>query len=103
MAGLNQYMLEMANIREQCSWVHKDRKAATEKAMALVNGAVQRVQKHEALESMSVDMNPSVLVIGGGVAGMTAALELADAGHFVQEFGELVAQRALESFNPGTE
>ena len=83
MAGLNQYMLEMANIREQCSWVHKDRKAATEKAMSLVNGAVQRVQKHEALESMSVDMNPSVLVIGGGIAGMTAALELADAGHFV--------------------
>jgi heterodisulfide reductase subunit A len=83
MAGLNQYMLEMANIREQCSWVHKDRKAATEKAMALVSGAVHRVLKHDALESMSVDMNPSVLVIGGGIAGMTAALELADAGHFV--------------------
>jgi len=83
MAGLNQYMLEMANIREQCSWVHKDRKAATEKAMALVNGAVQRVQKHEALESMTVDMNPSVLVIGGGIAGMTTALELAEAGNFV--------------------
>ncbi len=83
MAGLNQYMLEMANIREQCSWVHTDRKAATEKAMALVSGAVQRVLRHEALESMSVDMNPSVLIIGGGIAGMTAALELADAGHFV--------------------
>jgi heterodisulfide reductase subunit A len=83
MAGLNQYMLEMANIREQVSWVHKDKKAATRKAMSLVNGAVQRVMKHEALESMSVDMNPSVLVIGGGVAGMTAALELADAGHHV--------------------
>jgi len=83
MAGLNQYMLEMANIREQCSWVHKDRKAATEKAMSLVNGAIQRVQKHEALESMTVNMNPKVLVVGGGIAGMTAALELADAGHFV--------------------
>jgi heterodisulfide reductase subunit A len=83
MAGLNQYMLEMANIREQCSWVHKDRKAATKKSMSLVNGAVQRVEKHEALESMSVDMNPNVLVIGGGVAGMTAALELADAGNLV--------------------
>jgi heterodisulfide reductase subunit A len=83
MAGLNQYMLEMANIREQCSWVHKDKKAATEKAMSLVNGAVQRVQKHEALESMTVEMNPNVLVIGGGIAGMTAALELADAGNFV--------------------
>jgi heterodisulfide reductase subunit A len=83
MAGLNQYMLEMANIREQCSWVHKDRKEATEKAMALVHGAVQRVLLHEPLESISVEMNPNVLVVGGGVAGMTAALELADAGNFV--------------------
>jgi heterodisulfide reductase subunit A len=83
MAGLNQYMLEMANIREQCSWVHSDRQAATRKAMSLVNGAIQRVLQHEALDSMTVDMNPAVLVIGGGVAGMTAALELADAGYMV--------------------
>ena len=83
MAGLNQYMLEMANIREQCSWVHKDRVEATRKAMALVNGAVQRVMKHEPLESMTVEMNPKVLVLGGGIAGMTAALELADAGNEV--------------------
>ena len=92
MAGLNQYMLEMANIREQCSWVHSDRKAATRKAMALVNGAVRRVLKHESLESMSVEMNPNVLVIGGGIAGMTAALELADAGydvHLVEKEGRL--------------
>lgn len=83
LAGLNQYMLEMANIREQCSWVHKDRRAATEKAMSLVNGAVQRVLRHEALESIAVEMNPNVLVVGGGIAGMTAALELADAGNTV--------------------
>lgn len=83
MAGLNQYLLEMANIREQCSWVHKDRKEATKKAMALVHAAVMRVGKHEALESMDVDMNPNVLVIGGGIAGMTSALELADAGYLV--------------------
>jgi len=83
MAGLNQYLLEMANIREQCSWVHKDRREATKKAMALVHAAVLRVEKHEALESMAVDMSPNVLVIGGGIAGMTAALELADAGYFV--------------------
>lgn len=83
MAGLNQYLLEMANIREQCSWVHKDRKLATEKAMALVNAAVARVTKHEELESIDADMNPNVMVIGGGIAGMTAALELADAGYHV--------------------
>lgn len=80
-AGLNQYLLEMANIREQCSWVHKDPVEATEKAKALVYAAVCRVELHEELESMSVDMCPNVLVIGGGISGMTAALELADAGN----------------------
>ncbi len=80
-AGLNQYLLEMANIREQCSWVHKDPLEATEKALALVYAAVCRVALHEELESVSVNMSPNVLVIGGGIAGMTAALELADAGN----------------------
>jgi heterodisulfide reductase subunit A-like polyferredoxin len=73
----------MANIREQCSWVHKDSKEATEKAKALVLAAIRRVELHEELESMSVDMCPNVLVIGGGIGGMTLALELADAGNFV--------------------
>ena len=82
-AGLNQYLLEMANIREQCSWVHNDPKAATEKAMALVLAAIRRVELHEELESMSADMCANVLVIGGGIAGMTVALELADAGNTV--------------------
>ena len=82
-AGLNQYLFEMANIREQCSWVHTDPKEATEKAKALVYAAIRRVELHEELESMSVDMCPNVLVIGGGIAGMTAALELADAGNDV--------------------
>jgi len=82
-AGLNQYLFEMANIREQCSWVHKDPVEATEKAKALVYAAVCRVAFHEELESMSVNMCPNVLVIGGGIAGMTAALELADAGNNV--------------------
>jgi heterodisulfide reductase subunit A2 len=79
-AGLNPYLLEMANIREQCSWVHDDGAIATEKARALVHAAVSRVALHEPLERMSVDMCPNTLVIGGGIAGMTAALELADAG-----------------------
>jgi len=82
-AGLNQYLLEMANIREQCSWVHNDPKEATEKAKALVYAAICRVELQEELESMSVDLCPNVLVIGGGIAGMTAALEIADAGNAV--------------------
>ena len=91
-AGLNQYLFEMANIREQCSWVHKDPAEATEKAKALVYAAVCRVAFHEELESMSVNMCPHVLVIGGGIAGMTAALELADAGnnvHLVEKTSHL--------------
>ncbi len=76
-AGINPYYLEMANIREQCSWVHDDRAAATEKAKALTTAAVRRVARHEPLERRSVDMCPNTLVLGGGIAGMTAALELA--------------------------
>lgn len=82
-AGINQYLLEMANIREQCSWVHDDPVEATEKAKALVLAAIRRVELHESLDSVSVNMCPNVLVIGGGIAGMTAALELADAGNQV--------------------
>jgi heterodisulfide reductase subunit A len=79
-AGLNPYFLEMANIREQCSWVHDDPSKATEKAKALTRAAVLRVARHEPLERRSVDMCPSTLVIGGGIAGMSAALDLADVG-----------------------
>jgi heterodisulfide reductase subunit A len=82
-AGLNQYLFEMANIREQCSWVHSDPVEATEKAKALVQAAVRKVELHEELENISVDMCPNVLIIGGGIAGMTAALEIADAGNMV--------------------
>ncbi|MGA1977787.1 MAG: CoB--CoM heterodisulfide reductase iron-sulfur subunit A family protein [Bacteroidales bacterium] len=91
-AGLNQYLLEVANIREQCSWVHTDPVEATEKAKALVRAAVCRVELHEPLESMSVNMTPDVLIIGGGIAGMTAALEIADAGfpvHLVEKSSQL--------------
>ena len=79
-AGLNPYLLEMGNIREQVSWVHNDRKEATQKAIALVAAAVNRVRWHEPLDKRFVDINPSTLIIGGGIAGMTAALEIADAG-----------------------
>ncbi|MCU0292480.1 MAG: CoB--CoM heterodisulfide reductase iron-sulfur subunit A family protein [Thermoanaerobaculaceae bacterium] len=81
--GLNPYLCEMANIREQCSWVHSDRLAATEKAKALTSAAIRRVRHHEPLESLTAEMCPNTLVIGGGIAGLTAALELADAAHDV--------------------
>ena len=79
-AGLNPYFGEMANIREQCSWVHHDRTAATEKAKALTLAAIKRVVLHEPLESSAVDMCPTTLVLGAGIAGLSAALEFADAG-----------------------
>ena len=82
-AGLNQYLFEMANVREQCSWVHTDKALATEKAKALVNAAVRRVYYQEPLESKQVDVNPATMVIGGGVAGIQAALEIAEGGHKV--------------------
>ena len=79
-AGINPYFVEMANIREQCSWVHEDPGLATDKARALTLAAIRRVAYHEPLERRSVEMNSNVLVIGGGMVGMTAALELAGGG-----------------------
>jgi heterodisulfide reductase subunit A len=79
-AGLNPYMFEMANIREQVAWVHDDREEATRKAKSLITAAVSRVAFHEALEKRTVDINPATLVIGGGISGLTAALEIADGG-----------------------
>ncbi len=82
-AGINPYFLEMANIREQCSWVHTDPRQATDKATSLTKGAVRRVVHHEPLEKRFVDMCPATLVIGGGITGLTAALELAESGNQV--------------------
>lgn len=83
-AGLNPYMFEMANIREHASWVHpNDRDGATNKAKALVSAAVSRVVHHEPLEPMKVDIRPETLIVGGGIAGIQAALEIADAGYHV--------------------
>ena len=82
-AGLNPYLFEMANIREQCAWVHEDREKATEKAKALVNAAVRRIFYHEPLETNEVPVNPCTLVVGAGIAGIQAALEIADSGRKV--------------------
>lgn len=82
-AGLNAYLFEMANIREQCAWVHTDKEKATEKAKALVSAAVRRVFYQEPLEMKEVAVNPCTLVVGAGIAGIQAALEIADAGRKV--------------------
>jgi len=82
-AGLNQYLLEMANIREQCSWVTPDRQAATRKAQDIVQVAVARAKWLYPQDEEQIPVTDAALVIGGGVAGMQAALDLADAGHQV--------------------
>jgi heterodisulfide reductase subunit A2 len=82
-AGMNQYLCQMTNLREHCSWVSTDKPAATVKAKALVSAAAERVKHHKPLEPMKVKVNPATLVIGGGIAGLQATLELADAGHHV--------------------
>ncbi|MDI6690379.1 MAG: CoB-CoM heterodisulfide reductase HdrA2 [Candidatus Bathyarchaeota archaeon] len=83
-AGLNKYLFEMANIREQCSWVHLyDRKAATEKAKDLVKMAVAKAALLQPAEEIEVPITREALVIGGGVAGIQAALDLADTGYKV--------------------
>ena len=79
-AGLNPYFLEMANIREQCSWVHDDKEAATAKATDLIRGAVERTRHLQPLEPKAMPVNKGVLVVGGGVAGIMASIELADKG-----------------------
>jgi heterodisulfide reductase subunit A len=83
-AGLNPYMLEMANLREQCSWVHMNApEAATDKAYDLVKMAVARVKLLEPLHEATLPLTQRTLVIGGGVAGIQAALDLADNGYEV--------------------
>jgi heterodisulfide reductase subunit A-like polyferredoxin len=83
-AGLNPHLFELANIREQDSWVHRgDRDAATTKAKDLVAMMVARVQRNTPLYRLVFDINPRALVIGGGMAGMTAALTIADQGYDV--------------------
>lgn len=82
-AGMNPYLFEMTNLREQCSWVHSDKEKATEKAIDLVKMSVAKVQKNRELFSDYIPVNKKALVIGGGIAGMQAALDIADAGYKV--------------------
>ena len=82
-ANLSPYYLEMANIREHVSWVHPAGEMTTQKAMDLVAGAVERVRLHQALDSRKSPIEPAALVVGGGIAGIQAALDIADSGYKV--------------------
>lgn len=79
-AGLNPYLVEIANIREQCSWIHKDKTAATEKAIILGRAAIAKVQLNAPLHAGTSPVKKRALVIGGGIAGIQTALDIADAG-----------------------
>ena len=82
-AGLNPYMLEIANIREHCSWIHKNREEATEKAIILARAAVAKVHLNAPLQPGESKVVKRALVIGGGIAGIQTALDIADAGYEV--------------------
>jgi len=79
-AGLNPYLVEMANIREQCSWIHADREAATSKAVELIRFIVEKVKHNRPLQPITVPVERRALVIGGGIAGIQAALDIAAGG-----------------------
>ncbi len=82
-AGLNRYLFQMANVREHCSWVHPEMKEGTQKAKALIHAAVNRVTLHDPLEVKKVHINAATLIVGGGIAGIQAALEISESGNEV--------------------
>jgi heterodisulfide reductase subunit A len=82
-AGLNRFLFQMANVREHCAWVHSDKEKATRKAEALCHAAVNRVAFQEPLHTTSFKINRDTMVIGAGIAGIQAALDLAEGGHEV--------------------
>ena len=83
-AGMNPYLCEIANIREQCSWVHqKEKEEATRKALEIIQATLEKVRRNERLEPLAMSIHRKVLVIGGGIAGMTASLDLAQGGYEV--------------------
>ena len=82
-AGLNPYMVEIANIREQCSWIHKDKEVGTQKAIVLAKAAVAKVMLNTPLQAGTSPVIKRALVIGGGIAGIQTALDIADAGYEV--------------------
>jgi heterodisulfide reductase subunit A len=106
-AGVNPYLLQLANIREQCAWITEDTGEATDKALRMVRAALGRVRRHVPLERREIEIDPEVLVVGGGVAGMEAALRLASPMrkiYLVEREMELGGMaRDLETSYPGME
>lgn len=82
-AGLNPFLFQMANIREQCSWITENKELATTRAKSIVKAAVNRATFNESLEVKRVPVNPNVLIVGGGITGIEAALQIADSGKHV--------------------
>lgn len=82
-AGLNPYQCEIANIREWCSWVHKDKEEATRKAIKIIKATIEKVKRNQSLEPVSIPVTKRALVVGGGIAGIQAALDIANAGYEV--------------------
>ncbi|MDM8516477.1 FAD-dependent oxidoreductase [Desulfobacterales bacterium HSG16] len=82
-AGLNPYMFQMASVREQVSWVTSDEDEATRKAKTLAAAAIKRVSYHDALDTRTVNVHPDIMIVGGGIAGMQAALDIGASGHKV--------------------
>ena len=82
-AGLNQYQFENANIREQCSWVHKDKNVATEKAIEIIKSMIVKLKLNQSLSAINIPITKKALVIGGGISGMQAALDIANSGYEV--------------------
>jgi heterodisulfide reductase subunit A len=97
-AGLNRFLFQMSNIREQCSWVHHDQQRATEKAKRLIAAAVRRVKHHMPLEQQEVPVHPDAMVVGAGIAGIEAALRIADSGktvYLVEKFSSIGGHMAM--------
>ena len=96
--GMNKYLFEQVNIREQCAWVHRDKNSATAKAKALSKGAVAKAEKLVPLEDLEISVAPAALVIGGGVTGMQAALDIASQGFkvYLVERSEELGGRAYK-------
>lgn len=82
-AGLNQFQCEIANIREQCSWVHSDKNKATNKAIKITQTAVEKVRQNDSLDPISIPVTRRALVVGGGITGIQSALDLANSGYKV--------------------
>ena len=97
-AGLNPYMFQMASVREQVSWVTEDENEATRKAKTLAAAAINRVSYHHELETRQVSVHPDTLVVGGGIAGMQAALDIGNSGHkvYLVEKGTTIGGHMLQ-------